>query len=86
MKKLLASGIYIFLTLIATLIPQTSQATVDEAKEYAKQRIFSLEIYMMDCEEEGYNHGLVMDYQYHNGYVHGSRDAYQNILNKIDQD
>jgi len=60
-------------------------ADVDKAIAYAEEKILVLELHMYDCEEEGYNNALIMDYQYHNGYVHGARDAYKNMLKKIEQ-
>ena len=85
MKIFLASGISLFLTLSATLTPQISHATVEDAKKLAEEQVLVLELHMAHCEEEGYNNGLIMDYQYHNGYVHGARDAYRNMLKMIDQ-
>ncbi len=83
MKMFLASGIYLFLALSASLMPQIIHATVLDAKKLAIEQISVLEAHMITCEEEGFNNDLIMDYQYHNGYVHGSRDAYQNMLKKI---
>jgi hypothetical protein len=86
MKIFLASGIYLFLTLSASLIIQPIEATVEDAKKLAIEQISVLEAHMFQCEEEGYNNGLIMDYQYHNGYIHGARDAYDNMLKKIAQE
>jgi hypothetical protein len=85
MKYFLTSGIYLFLTLSATLMIQHAEANVEQAIKFAEEKILVLELHMEHCEEEGYNNGLIMDYQYHNGYVHGARDAYNNMLRKIDQ-
>lgn len=78
MKILLASAIAIIFT-------TSAYATIEDAKKLAEEQILVLELHMHHCEEEGYNNDLVMGYQYHNGYVHGARDAYQNMLNKIDK-
>ncbi len=77
----------IFLASIVSIIFTTSIcATVADAIKLAEEQLIVLELHMEYCEEEGYNNGLVMDYQYHNGYVHGARDAYSNMIKKIAQD
>jgi len=76
----------IFLASIVSIIFSTySFGDVEQAIKFAEEKILVLELHMEHCEEEGYNNGLIMNYQYHNGYVHGARDAYQNMLKKIDQ-
>jgi len=62
---------------------QCAYATTEDAIKFAEEKILVFELHMEHCEEMGYNNGLVMDYQYHNGYMHGARDAYQNMLKKI---
>jgi len=79
MKKILITFCFLFLNSVNLM------ANVDDAKEFAKEKVLVLNNHMMHCEEEGYNNNLVMDYQYHNGYIHGARDAYQNMLDKLDQ-
>jgi hypothetical protein len=86
MKKLLASGMFVFLMLNSVFMPQMGHANVEDAQDMAEEMVFVFEKHMQHCEEEGYNHGLIMDYQYHNGYVHGARDAYSNMLKWIDAD
>lgn len=78
MKIFLASAIAIILT-------TSIFATVEDATKLAMEQISVLEAHMITCEYEGYNNGLIIDYRYHNGYVHGARDAYINILKKINQ-
>jgi len=74
----------IFLS-IFFILPVFLSATIEDAQSFADEQIKVFEAHMMHCEEEGYNNNLVMDYQYHNGYVHGARDAYKNMLKKIEQ-
>ena len=77
----------IFLASIVSIIFTTSIfATVEDAKKLAEEQILVFKLHMQRCEDEGFDNGLVHDYAYHSGYIHGACEAYINMLKKIDQD
>ncbi len=85
MKKFIASGMYVFFALSAIFMPKIVEATVEDAKKFAEEKILIYELHIHMCEEQGCNDGFIMDYRYQSGYIHGACDAYINMIKKIDQ-
>lgn len=74
MKKLLASGIFCFLSLSATLMAETPL-------EHAKHKMAGLDLLLSTYEMEGSQHQC--DFNFHVGYITGQRRAYYDMIQAI---
>ena len=79
MKIFLASGIYFFLTLSATLMPQIVQGC--EIYEHSKNRISELNCIIDEYQDHVSNYNNIY---FHFGYLHGQRQTHFEVIRLID--